>query len=78
MVYTQKLRTKIIEQIRPIIEGNVPSDLPDDKRNGMVNDVMAMYKDPKAIMAYTNEAVFKEEFYSWSNISYQVDVVTAA
>lgn len=74
----KRLRSKIIEQMRPIIEENVPSDFHDDKRNEMVNDVMAMYKDPKAIMAYTNEAVFKEDFYSWSNISYQVDVVTAA
>ena len=32
--------------------------------------------DPKAIMAYANDAVFKDEF--WNNISYQTEQVTAA
>ena len=34
------------------------------------------YSDPKAIMAYANDAVFKDEF--WNNISYQTECVTAA
>ncbi len=33
------------------------------------------YNDPKAIMAYANDAVFKDEF--WNNISYQTERVTA-
>ena len=32
--------------------------------------------EPKAIMAYANDAVFKDEF--WNNISYQTEQVTAA
>ena len=34
------------------------------------------YIDPKAIMAYANDAVFKVEF--WNNISYQTERITAA
>lgn len=34
------------------------------------------HSDPKAIMAYANDAVFKDEF--WNNISYQTERVTAA
>ena len=34
------------------------------------------YIDPKVIMAYANDAVFKDEF--WNNISYQTERVTAA
>lgn len=42
----------------------------------MAIDLLAMYSDPKAIMAYANDAVFKDEF--WSNISYQTERVIAA
>lgn len=62
--------------MRPIIEQGVPSDLPKEDRNKMVNDLLAMYSDPKAIITYANDAVFKDEF--WSNISYQTECVTAA
>lgn len=54
----------------------MPTDLPREDRNKMVNDLLAMYNDPKAIMAYANDAVFKDEF--WNNISYQTERVTAA
>ena len=55
---------------------SVPGDLPQEARDKMVNDLLAMYSDPKAIMAYANDAVFKDEF--WNNISYQTERVTAA
>ncbi len=51
-------------------------DLQQEDRDKMVNDLLAMYSDPKAIMAYANDAVFKGEF--WNNISYQTERVTAA
>ena len=73
---TKKKRAFFAEQMRPIIEQGVPSDLPKEDRNKMVNDLLAMYSDPKAIMTYANDAVFKDEF--WSNISYQTECVTAA
>lgn len=73
---TKKKRAFFAEQMRPMIEQGVPSDLPQEDRDKMVNDLLAMYSDPKAIMAYTNDAVFKNEF--WNNISYQTERVTEA
>lgn len=63
-------------QMRPMIEQGVPSIPPKEDRDKIVNDLLAMYSDPKAIMTYANDAVFKEEF--WNNISYQTKRVTAA
>lgn len=73
---TKRKRAFFAEQMRPMIEQGVPSDLPQEDRDKMVNDLLAMYSDPKAIMAYANDAVFKDEF--WNNISYQTERVTAA
>ena len=73
---TRKKRAFFAEQMRPMIEQGVPSDLPREDREKMVNDLLAMYSDPKAIMSYANDAVFKNEF--WNNISYQTERVTAA
>ena len=66
----------IVEQMRPMIEQGVPSGLPPEDRDKMVNDLLSMYSDPKALMAYANDPVFKDEF--WNNISYQTERVTAA
>ena len=73
---TKKKRAFFAEQMRPMIEQGVPSDLPQEDLDKMVNDLLAMYSDPKAILAYANDAVFKDEF--WNNISYQTTRVTAA
>ncbi len=73
---TKKKRAFFAEQMRPMIEQGVPSDMPQEDRDKMVNDLLAMYSDPKAIMAYANDAVFKDDF--WNNISYQTTRVTAA
>ena len=73
---TKKKRSFFAEQMRPMIEQGVPIDMPQKDRDKMVNDLLAMYSDPKAIMAYANDAVFKDDF--WNNISYQTERVTAA
>lgn len=73
---TKKKRAFLAEQMRPMIEQGVPSDISEEDRNKMVNDLLTMYSDPKAIMAYANDDVFKDTF--WNNISYQTDRVTAA
>lgn len=73
---TRKKRAFFAEQMRPMIEQGVPSDLPREDREKMVNDLLAMYSDPKVIMSYANDAVFKNVF--WNNISYQTERVTAA
>ena len=62
----------------PIIEKNVPDNLSEDEKKKMVDEIISMYCNPKSLMAYANEAIFDEDFSKWSNISYQVDFVTAA
>lgn len=73
---TKKKRAIFAEQMRPMIEQGVPSDMPQEERDKMVNDLLEMYSDPKAIIAYANDDVFKDEF--WNNISYQTNRMTAA
>lgn len=73
---TKKKRTFFAEQMRPVIYQSVPRDMPQEDRDKMVNDLLMMYSDPKAIMAYANDTVFKDEF--WNSISYQTEHVTAA
>lgn len=73
---TKKKRSIFAEQLRPMIEQGVPSDMPQEERDKMVNDLLKMYSDPKAIMAYANDVVFKDKF--WNNISYQTNRITAA
>lgn len=72
----KKKRAFFAEQMRPMIEQGIPSDLPQRDRDKMVNDLLDMYSDPKAIMEYVNDEVFRDEF--WSNISYQTGCKTAA
>lgn len=38
--------------------------------------ICEQHSDPKAIIAYANDVVFKDGF--WNNISYQMECVTAA
>ena len=75
-IFSQKMRKSIIEKMRPMFELMVPNSLPDDERKEMVDGMIEMYSDPNAIVAYANDAVFKDEF--WNNISYQTERVTAA
>jgi hypothetical protein len=67
-----------VKMLRPIIEESIPVSLSEDERNKLLDEVISMYCNPKSLMAYANETVFDKEFSSWSNISYQVDFVTAA
>lgn len=73
---TKKKRKLLFEQLRPVIEDSVPINLPQEERDKIVNELLAMYSDPRAIMAYTKDDVFKETF--WNNISYQTDYFTPA
>lgn len=73
---SKKKRTLFVEQMRPIIEQSVPSDLPKEECDMMVNELLSMYSNPKSIMTYANDAVFKNEF--WNNISYQTKSITGA
>lgn len=58
---TKKRRSFLAVQTRPKIEQGVPSDLPQEDCDKMLNDLLAMYSDPNAIMAYANDAVYKHK-----------------
>lgn len=72
----KKKRKQLFDQLRPVIEVSVPNNLPQEERDKMVNDLLAMYSNPHAIMAYTKDDVFTERF--WNNISYQKELFTPA
>lgn len=74
--FSEEKRMYVVEQIRPMIQQIVPSTLSDEEQKIMVDGMINMYSDPKALMAYANDAVFKDEF--WYNISYQTERVTGA
>ena len=65
-----------VKMLCPIIEESIPVSLSEDERNKLLDEVISMYCNPKSLMAYANETVFKNEF--WNNISYQTERVTAA
>ena len=72
----EKRRNVIEQMMRPRIEESVPNVISPEERDKMVNDILTMYSDPKAILEYVNDPVFKNEF--WNNISYQTKRITAA
>lgn len=74
----KRMRIKIETKIRPMIEENVPKYLSEEERNKMVNEIAAMYSNPKELWAYSNETIFEDDFSCWSNISYQANIVTPA
>lgn len=72
---TKKTRTLFLEQMRKMIEMAIPNVFLKEDSN-IVNKILAMYSNPKDIIAYTKEAVFRDAF--WENISYQTEPVTPA
>lgn len=71
---TRKKRLWIAEQMRPMIEEGIPSNI--ENRDNMIQDLIDMYSDPQAIMKYANDDVFKKSF--WNNLSYQTTRITEA
>ena len=74
--FSEEKRMYVVEQMRPMIKQMIPSTLSKEEQKIMEDGMINMYSDPKALMAYANDAVFKDEF--WYNISYQTERVTAA
>ena len=73
---TKKRREFIAGQMQSFVEQSIPSDLSKEEHDSMVKGLLAIYSDPKAMMNYANDPVFKDKF--WNNISYQTGRVTGA
>ena len=73
-----KIRAKFVERMRPKIADGIPNTISEEEKKEMIDDILKMYSNPKAIKSYISEDVFKSDFRKWSNISYQTERVTAA
>lgn len=70
------LRNKIVKQMRPFLEQVVPSSIPKEQQEEMVQDLIKMYNNPDELERYVNDEVFQDVF--WKNISYQTEERTPA
>lgn len=72
---TEKMKQQMLENLRANFELSVPKTLEADERKQMIDEMIKMYSDPDEIERYTNDDVFKEEF--WNDISYQTAEATS-
>lgn len=70
------LRNRLVKQMRPLLEQGVPTSIPKEQQEEMIQDLVKMYSDPDELERYVNDEVFQDVF--WNNISYQADVKTPA
>ncbi|MDR0894192.1 MAG: hypothetical protein LBN06_02655 [Prevotellaceae bacterium] len=49
----------------------VPTTIPEEDRQEMIDDMCKMYSDPNELKKYASDKVFQNEF--WNNISYQTN-----
>lgn len=69
------VKEQMLENLRMSFEQGVPKTIPQQERNEMIENMMAMYSNPDEIEKYTNDDVFKESF--WNTISYQTEPKTS-
>lgn len=72
----EAIKNEIIASLRESLAMSIPSDLPQDQKDDMFNDLISLYSDPDELEKYASDEVFQEVF--WNNISYQVERQTAA
>ncbi len=70
------LRNRLVKQIRPLLEQGVPTSIPKEQQEKMIQDLLKMYSDPDELERYVNDEVFQDVF--WKNISYQTEERTPA
>lgn len=70
------LRNKLVKQMRPLLEQGVPTSIPKEQQEEMIQDLVKMYSDPDELERYVNDEVFQDVF--WKNISYQTEERTPA
>jgi len=70
------LRNRLVKQMRPLLEQGVPTSIPIEQQENMIQDLVKMYSDPDELERYVNDEVFQDVF--WKNISYQTEERTPA
>lgn len=70
------LRNRLVKQMRPLLEQGVPTSIPKEQQEEMIQDLVKMYSDPDELECYVNDEVFQDVF--WKNISYQTEERTPA
>ena len=71
----QSVKEQMLENLQITFEQSVPRTMPENDRNEMIDNMMAMYSNPDEIEKYTDDDVFKDSF--WNTISYQTDDKTS-
>lgn len=72
----ESFRDELINNIRETLSLSIPNDIPEDERETMISEMLAMYSNPDELEKYAKDEVFQKEF--WNNISYQIDATTPA
>ena len=70
------MRNRLVKQMRPLLEQGVPTSIPKEQQEEMIQDLVKMYSDPDELERYVNDEVFQDVF--WKNISYQTEPKTPA
>lgn len=70
------VKENILSNLKDSLQMAIPSDLPDDEKRTMLEDLMTLYSNPNELEKYASDEVFQEIF--WKNISYQIEKHTPA
>ena len=70
------VKEQILANLKETLSASIPSELPDDQKEEMLKEMLAMYSNPDELEKYASDDVFQDTF--WSNISYQVGQRTPA
>lgn len=70
------VKENILSNLKNSLQLSIPSDLPDDEKRSMFEDLVNLYSDPDELEKYASDEVFQDVF--WKNISYQTEIQTPA
>ncbi len=70
------IKVQILANLKETLSASIPSELPDDQKEEMLKEMLAMYSNPDELEKYASDDVFQDTF--WNNISYQVGQRTPA
>lgn len=70
------IKDQLHANLKETLSASIPSELPDDQKEEMLKEMLAMYSNPDELEKYASDDVFQDTF--WNNISYQVGQKTPA
>ena len=70
------LQKEMLNNMRQMFKLTIPTTLPPDEKEKMLNDMTELYADPDKLTAYASDEVFSDDY--WSQMSYQVAEKTSA